>query len=90
MAKNEVRNGQAEYGIRHLVEEEMRAAGNGVFGRKNAGGAPSNKAVAPTSDKSLSSMTKAELIETANSEGVTVETDDNKADLVGKIEKARG
>jgi hypothetical protein len=31
MAKDEIQNGQAEYGIRHVMEEEMRAAGQGVF-----------------------------------------------------------
>lgn len=30
----EVRNGQAEYGIRHLVEEEMREKGVGVFAKR--------------------------------------------------------
>lgn len=90
MAKNEIRNGQAEYGIRHVMEEEMRAAGQGVFAAKNAGNAPSNKArKAAPEDKALSGMTKAELIDAAEAEGVTVETDDTKADLVEKIEKAR-
>lgn len=31
MAKNEIQNGQAEYGIVHVQEEEMRAAEQGVF-----------------------------------------------------------
>lgn len=31
MAKNEIQNGQAEYGVRHVMEEEMRAAEQGVF-----------------------------------------------------------
>jgi hypothetical protein len=89
MAKNDIRNGQLEYGIFHAAEEDARAAGIGVFGSKNAGAAPSNKAATPTSDKSLTSMTKAELLDTAKAEGVAVETDDNKADLVRKIEAAR-
>lgn len=89
MANAEIRNGQAEHGIRHLMEEEMRAAGQGVFGGKSAGGAPANKATAPSADKSLSNMTKAELVDAAEAEGVTIETDDNKADLVRKIEATR-
>lgn len=53
MAKDEIRNGQAEYGIVHLQEEEMRAAGVGVFEessterrrkrRKANGASPENK-----------------------------------------------
>lgn len=89
MPDNEIRNGQAEYGVVHVTENAMREAGQGVFeaksgefGRKSAGGAPENKAA-------LSGMTKAELVETAEAEGVAIETDDNKADLVRKIEKAR-
>ena len=31
MAKDEIQNGQVEHGIRHVMEEEMRAAGQGVF-----------------------------------------------------------
>ena len=31
MAKKEIRNGQAEYGVVHVMEEEMRAAEQGVF-----------------------------------------------------------
>lgn len=88
MAKNEIRNGQAEYGIRHIMEEEMRAAGQGVFAGK-AAGAPANKAAPAPVNKSLSSMSKADLIATAEAEGVAIETDDNKADLISKIEKAR-
>lgn len=38
----------------------------------------------------LSKLKKAELLEIAEAEGVEVETDDNKADLVRKIEAARG
>ena len=89
MAKNDIRNGQAEYGIRHVMEEEMRAAGQGVFSGKARSGAPANKAAPAPDNKSLSSMTKAELIATADAEGVSYETDDNKADIVRKIERAR-
>lgn len=83
------------YGVRHVMEDEMRAAGQGVFEGKNAGGAPSNKALSGSPDDkdalpSLSGMTKPQLIERAAVEGVQIETDDNKADLVRKIEKARG
>jgi hypothetical protein len=31
MAKEKIQNGQAEYGVVHVMEEEMRAAGQGVF-----------------------------------------------------------
>lgn len=31
MAKQEIQNGQAEYGVVHVMEEEMRAAEQGVF-----------------------------------------------------------
>jgi hypothetical protein len=31
MAKEKIQNGQAEYGVRHVMEEEMRAAEQGVF-----------------------------------------------------------
>lgn len=90
MAKSEIRNGQAEYGIRHIQEEEMRAAGQGVFSAKNAGNAPSNKArAASPEDKSVDAQTKAELMATAKDEGVDFETDDNKADLIAKIAAAR-
>ena len=45
---------------------------------------------APESEgPSLASMTKAELLDVAKAEGVAIETDDNNADLVRKIEKAR-
>ena len=57
--------------------------------RRMKGAAPENKMEPGPSNKSLSSMTKAELLEVASAEGVSVETDDNKADLVRKIEKAR-
>lgn len=52
-------------------------------------GAPSNKMEPKPDNKALTSMTKAELLEEAGRLGVDVETDDNKADLVRKIEKAR-
>lgn len=78
-------------GTVHTMEEEMRAAGQGVFEAKSSAGAPANKArkAPPENKASLGSMTKAELLATAKAEGVEVETDDNKADLVRKIEQAR-
>lgn len=43
MSKTKIQNGQAEYGVVHVMEEEMRAAEQGVFephsgevGRKKA------------------------------------------------------
>ena len=80
------------YGVRHVMEGEMRSAGNGVFGIKNRGGAPANKArKAAPEDKAEPSMDmlKDELLDMAKSEGVDVESDDNKADLVRKIKAAR-
>lgn len=54
-------------------------------------GAPKNKmADAPANKSDLGEMLKKELIATAEAEGVEYETDDNKADLIRKIEKARG
>lgn len=57
MAKQKIQNGQAEYGIVHVQEEEMREAGVGVFeasstepSRKANGASPENKmeGAAPT------------------------------------------
>lgn len=97
---------EAWTGMIHVNEDEMRAAGDGVFAKRAADrtvgptqqramdaarenkamkAAPSNKA----EGSSLSAMTKAELLDVAKAEGVAVESDDNKADLVAKIEKAR-
>ena len=73
------------YGTRHLMEEDMRARGLGVFEGKSRGGAPENKEAAP----SLSGMTKAELIRQAALEGVQVEDGDTKAEITSKIEAAR-
>lgn len=90
MAKDEFRNGQAEYGIRHLNEEQMREKGIGVFAKKNLGRAPVNKALSGApADKSLSSMTKAELIATAEAEGVDVSDASNNDERIAAIEKAR-
>lgn len=80
------------YGTRHLMEEEQREAGVGVFERKNAGAAPANKArAAAPADKEAVSMdnTKDELLAIAKREGVEYETDDNKADLIAKIKAGR-
>ena len=53
---------------------------------KSRKAAPENKDLgAPSADKASMSMTKAELQKLAKSEGVEVETDDNKDDLVRKI-----
>jgi hypothetical protein len=50
MAKEKIQNGQAEYGIIHVQEQEMREAGVGVFEasstvrrRKAKGASPENK-----------------------------------------------
>lgn len=60
MAKNEIRNGQAEYGICHVMEEEMRAAEQGVFEphsseagmKRKKEPAPANKAAPNAANKS--------------------------------------
>lgn len=77
-------------GTVHAMEEEMRAAGQGVFAGKSV--TPANKArKAAPENKADATMaqTKDELLAIARAEGVEVESDDNKADLVAKIEKAR-
>lgn len=86
--------GAGTYGTRHVMEEQMREAEQGVFEAKSNARAPANKArkAAPEDKDALpavSGMTKAELIDQAAAEGVAVETDDNKADLIAKIEKSR-
>ena len=58
MVKDKIQNGQAEYGVTHVMEEEMRAAQQGVFEtdeayrlrRKAEGAAVENKdeGAAPT------------------------------------------
>lgn len=54
----------------------------------NEGGAPDAEEEA-VSDEPLSSLKRADLIDIAKAEDVDVETDDNRADLIRKIEKAR-
>ena len=68
------------YGTRHVMEEEMRAAGQGVFEAKSRSGAPENK--------SLDSYTKAELIARAEKAGVELASSDTKADIISKLEDA--
>lgn len=76
------------YGVRHVMEDGMRKAGAGVFGIKDRGGSPANKArKAAPADKASDDMTKAELLDMARRKGVKVESDDNKADLIRKINK---
>lgn len=80
-------------GTVHVMEEAMRAAEQGVFEAKSMA-APTNKArkAAPENKElpaATMAQTKDELLAIANTEGVKVESDDNKADLVAKIEKAR-
>lgn len=90
MAKDEARNGQREYGIVHVMEEEMRAAGQGVFAKRAS--APQNKMESAPDNKAddlTMSMTKAELTEAAEADGVKLDGNETKADLIAKIEKAR-
>lgn len=69
MAKSDIQNGQAEYGIIHVDEQAMRDAGVGVFEessteagqkhRRNAEPAPANKAegAAPANKATVSAAT---------------------------------
>lgn len=82
------------YGVRHVMEDGMRETGAGVFGSlqaKAVKAAPENKMEGQPDNKAevSMSMTKAELLALASAEGVAVETDDNKDDLIRKIKKAR-
>src|SRR3546814_12597106 len=71
---------EGNYGTRHLMEEEMREKGMGVFENKMAP-APENK--------SLSSMTKADLIALAEKEGTDLTDATNNDERIAAIEKAR-
>lgn len=83
-----------DYGVRSLAIERRMAGqppASETEAETKAEKAPLNKMdLAPDNKaEALSSMTKAELVDVAKAEGVEIETDDNKADLVRKIEKAR-
>lgn len=56
MASNEIKNGQREYGIVHVVEEEMMEAGDGVFARKRRA-ASANKMESAPENKAVTSAT---------------------------------
>src|SRR3546814_20690774 len=71
---------EGNYGTRHLMEEEMREKGMGVFENKMAP-APENK--------SLSSMTKADLIALAEQEGTDLTDATNNDERIAAIEKTR-
>lgn len=62
MATNEVRNGQAEYGVTHAMEDKMREAGQGVFEKRAAKAlraAPENKAKKKVAPKKAPAKRKA-------------------------------
>lgn len=69
--------------MRSLAIERRIASESETKSRKSA---PENKdlGTAPA-DKASMSMTKAELVKLAKADGIKVETDDNKDDLVRKI-----
>src|SRR3546814_16404477 len=71
---------EGNYGTRHLMEEEMHEKGMGVFENKMAP-APENK--------SLSSMTKADLIALAEKEGTDLTDATNNDERIAAIEKGR-
>lgn len=51
MAKNEVRNGQAEFGVTHAMENRMRESGEGVFEKRAAKAITENKTKKPAPKK---------------------------------------
>src|SRR3546814_13866867 len=69
---------EGNYGTRHLMEEEMREKGMGVFENKMAP-APENK--------SLSSMTKADLIALAEKEDTDLTDATNNDERIAALEK---
>jgi hypothetical protein len=75
---------EAGFGEELIDAAEQAAAEKAAAEKVAAEQTPATAAVKP-----LSAMTKAELIGTAKNEGVAIETDDNKADLIAKIEQAR-
>lgn len=68
-----------------------KPTGEGSYGTRHLmeeqmfGTSPENKDA-----QSLRSMKKADLVSLAEAEGVAIETDDNREDLIRKIEEARG
>jgi hypothetical protein len=52
---DKIQNGQAEYGVRHVMEEEMRAAQQGVFEPKSGevGQKRARKAAAPAPETKM-------------------------------------
>lgn len=58
--------------------EDAKASGHFTFG-----------AAAEADPDDLNALKKADLVTIAEAEGVTIETDDNRADLIRKIEEAR-
>src|SRR3546814_9971212 len=71
---------EGNYGTRHLMEEEMREKGMGVF---------ENKMAPAPETKSLSSMTKAALIALAEKEGTDLTAAPTNDERIAAIEKAR-
>jgi hypothetical protein len=57
VAKEEIRNGQAEYGVVHVMEEEMRAAEQGVFEPKSGETRRTRKAAETASATTASATT---------------------------------
>jgi hypothetical protein len=75
----------AKTAAKRTVGPTQEKARKAALENKDLGAAREDKDALPA----LSGMTKAELIDQAATEGVAVETDDNKADLIAKIEKSR-
>jgi hypothetical protein len=72
-------DGSGAYGTRHVMEEQMRAAGQGVFANKMGAGGET---------KDVASMSKAELIVEAERCGVEIESSDTKAEIITKLQNA--
>lgn len=74
-----------------VADQNTKITGEGAYGTRHLmeeamlKGSPENKDAG-----SLRSMKKADLLATAEAEGVAIETDDNREDLIRKIEESRG
>lgn len=75
--------------VEYEKADAERLAGYGAVEFKSAGSAPSNKMAQEPDNKAEPSMamTKTELLAMARVRGVEVETDDNKADLIRKLNR---
>lgn len=80
--------GKGAYGVRHVMEDGMRKAGQGVFEPKS--GAVGTSDGSDDAPQALSGLNKSELLDTAEAEGVEADDSMTKVEIVAAIEKARG